>query len=95
MHHAPTSATQTRATLALQCVSKKFRAIVQIPSTNGAYVAEVVEAVRGEPAFWDFNNPTTSFTRLQVHGWATDAYTMVTGLSGVDTLVVNMEGMVE
>jgi len=77
--------------------AKKFRAVVQLKDAtlSGDLVDQVLHSLEGRDASFDFNNDTTDYARLQVHGWPESWSTIVTGLPDNDTLVIIMRSLVE
>lgn len=77
--------------------AKRFRAVVQLEDAtlSGDLVDQVLHSLEGQDASFDFNNDTTDYARLQVHGWPESWSTIVTGLTNSDTLVINMRSLVE
>jgi len=76
--------------------ARQFRAIVQLESLDGDLLDQVLTDLEGINASFDFNRVgTTTISRLQVHGWAESWSTIVTGLSGTETLSISMRSLVE
>jgi len=77
--------------------AKRFRAIVQLEDAalSGDAEDQVLHSLEGRDASFDFNNDTTDYSRLQLHGWPESWSTIVTGLADNDTLVINMRSLVE
>jgi hypothetical protein len=75
--------------------SSRFTATCQVSGDDGDWLRDVLASALNTLSFWDFNNGGTDYARLQIYGWIQEHYLVTTGMPGLDTLVIEMEGMVE
>jgi hypothetical protein len=67
-----------------------------IDEADADYVDAIMSRIDGTPAVFDMNNPGTDIERLLVLGFASDWYTTVTGIDGLDLLVISpLRGLAE
>lgn len=75
--------------------ARKFTAIVQLSDLSGDLLDQVLTELEGVDASFDFNSTGTSYSRLQIHGWAENWSTIVTGFADQDTMSISMRSLVE
>jgi hypothetical protein len=82
--------------------ARSFRALVWLESgcagsgtLAGDLLDQVLTELEGDDAVFDLNDDATDYSRLQLYGWAESWSTIVTGVSGMDTLSVQLRSLVE
>jgi hypothetical protein len=75
--------------------SRILSVTLQVDGTDGAYVHHRLRSVRATPVLWDFNNFADADDGLIVHGLAQRPERRVSGHVGLDTIRMQVKGMVE
>lgn len=75
--------------------SRRLSLTLQIMGANGAYAHHRLRAVRATPCFWDFNDAGLNDDGLIVHGLAQRPERTVSGIPYIDTIRLELKGLVE
>jgi len=76
--------------------ARQFAATVQLNELSGDLLDQVLWELEGVDAMFDFNDDSTSYSRLQLFGWAENWSTIVTGFNdGQDYMDITMRSLVE
>jgi hypothetical protein len=75
--------------------SRRLSLTLQVEATNGAFAHHRLRSVRATPCFWDFNDSGGTDDGLIVHGLAQRPERVVTGIYGLDTIRLELKGLVE